>query len=505
MIRGAVTTLLSTVLAAQAALGADAWPMAGHDAANTNRSAVVSVQGPALLPGWPRGDLAGPVLVAPGGAVELAAAQGATAILNRDGTRRRTLPVGPVRAIGPDGRHYVWRAPSDPVSAYTSAGALVWRTRPYLGVGPEASSAVLRPAADGSVYLRGDWGVIALDASGAVRWRMALGQEDDPGALAVGPDGTVYMGLAQGATADLVALRPDGQVVWRRPLGSSPARIAVADDGTVIVLRGPSGPQGGDALLAFAPGGAELWSLPAGAGPKGLAVGADGTVYLAETAGGVLRAVAPDGVVRWTYRGRLSSGDPLVGGDGTVYVGGFPLVALHPDGSRSWAFPPTGRPLVPQAIGADGTLFATAGPNLAGSALMALAGPTARVRVSPPSPGGRRALVARLRIRPARLRTKGAVSVCPVQGRRCRPATPLGATLSFTLRRDSAVLVVIRRIGGRVVTRRAWRTRAGTTWTGLWDAAGYRTLAPGRYALTVRAARGATRVTTAPVRFTVVG
>jgi hypothetical protein len=46
--------------------------------------------------------------------------------------------------------------------------------------------------------------------------------------------------------------------------------------------------------------------------------------------------------------------------------------------------------------------------------------------------------------------------------------------------------------------------RAGTTWTGLWDAAGYRVLAPGRYLLTVRAAAGAARATAGPVRFTVV-
>ncbi len=479
--------------------------MAGHDAENTNRSSVVSAQRPALLPGWPKGGLVGPLLVAPGGAVELPAMEGGTAILNPDGTRRRTLPVGPTRAIGPDGRHYVWGAPSDPVFAYTPAGDLIWRTSAYLGVGPEASYAVLRPTPDGGVYLSGDWGLVALDSSGAVRWRMTLSDEDNPGALAVGPDGTAYLGRVQGATANLVALRPDGQPLWERPLGAPASRVAVADDGTVIVLRGQTGPQGGDALLAFAPDGRGLWSLPAGVGPKGLAVGVDGTVYLAEAADGILRAIGPNGAVLWTYQGRVASGDPIVGGDGTIYLGGFPLVALHPDGSRAWSFPPTSRPLVPQAIGADGTLFATEGPNLAGSALMALAGPSAAKTVAAPSPASQRPLVAQLRVHPVRFRMTGAVSVCPSPGRPCQPAVPLGATLSFTLRRDSAVLVVVRRTGGRVVTRRSWHTRAGTTWTGLWDAADYHTLAPGRYTLTVRAARGSTRVTAGPICFTVVG
>jgi hypothetical protein len=500
VIARAAVTLVASLAAAPVALGADAWPAAGHDAANTNRSTAISAQAPALLPGWPRSGLVGSPLVGPGGAVKVVAESETTAILNRDGTRRRTLPLGPLRAIGPDGRHYVWGAPSGPVSAYTPAGHLIWRTPPFLGVGPEASDAELRPAPDGSVYLNGKLGLVALDSSGAVRWRIASSEEDNPGALAVGPDGTVYVGRGP----MLVALRPDGGPLWQLPIGASAGRLAVADDGTVIVVRGVTDPEGGEALLAVGRDGGARWSLPAGRGPKGLAIGADGTVYLAEAGDGVLRAIGPDGVVRWTHRGRMASADPVVGGDGTIYVGGFPLVALRPDGSRAWAFPPTGRPLVPQAIGADGTLFATAGPDLAGSALMALAGPSARTRVAPPSPARQRALVAGLRIRPTRFRMTGPVSLCPVPGRGCRPRTPFGATLSFTLKRDGAVSVVIRRTGGRVVTRRSWHTRRGTTWTGLWDAAAYRVLRPGRYSLTVRAASGTARVTAGPIGFTVV-
>lgn len=502
MIARAAVTLIAALATAPVALGSDAWPMAGHDAAGTNRSTAISAQAPALLPGWPRGGMDGPPLVAPGGAVEMMAGEGAIAIMNADGTRRRTLPVGPLRAIGPDGRHYVWGAPSDPVSASTPAGDLLWRTPPYLGVGPEASNAVLRPAPDGGVLVSGDWTVVALDSSGAVRWRIPSREEDDPAALAVGPDGTLRLGRMHDGTPMLVSLRPDGEPLWQRPVGAPATRVAVADDGTAIVVRGPTGPRGREALLAVARDGGVRWSLPAGRGPKGLAIGADGTVYLAEAADGVLRAIGPDGVVRWTHSGRIASGDPIVGGDGTVYLGGSPLVALRPDGSRAWAFPATSRPLVPQAIGADGTLFATEGPNLAGSAMMALAGPSATTRVAPRSPARQRALVAGLKIRPARFRMTGPVSVCPVP-RGCRPGTPFGATLGFTLRRDGAVAVTIRRSGGRVVTRRSWLTRRGTTWTGLWDAADYRVLAPGRYSATVRAAAGSVRASAGPVRFTV--
>jgi outer membrane protein assembly factor BamB len=506
----AAATLLAALLAAPTALAADAWPVARHDAANTNRSSVVSAQGPALVPGWPIGGLVGPPLVAPDGAVELPAAEAQTAIINRDGTRQRILPVGSLRAIGVDGRLYAWQTPADPVSAHTPAGDLLWRS-PRLGVGPEASNGELRPGPDGSVYVSGDWGLSALDSSGRLRWSVPLSMEDNPGALALGPDGTVYFGLLQGTTATLVARRPDGQTLWQRPLAAPANRVAVTGDGTVIVLQGLTSPEGGTALLAVAPDGSERWTLPTGRDTNGMAIGADGTVYLVDARGiqradgllvpGVLRAIGPDGSVRWTYRDRVANADPIVGGDGTIYVGGSPLVALHPDGTRAWAFPPASRPIVPTAIGGDGTLFAEGG----GGAMLALAGPSAPARVTPPSPARQRVLIAGLRLRPARFRMRGRASLCATPGLGCRPRTPLGATLSFTLKRDCVVSVVVRRAGRRpIVAHRDWRAGAGTTWSGLWDAIDYRTLAPGRYTLTVRAAAGTARVTTRPLGFIVV-
>ena len=510
MIARSVVALVCALLAAPPALGADAWPMARHDVANTNRTSVIAAPRPALVPGWPVGGLEGPPLVAPGRAVLLPAGDAGTAVLNADGTRRRLLPVGRLTAIGPDGRLYAWPTPAAPVSAHTPLGSLIWRTPP-LGVGPEASGGALRPAPAGSVYLSGDQGLVALDSSGLSRWRVPLSVDDDPETLAVGPDGTVYSGILQGTGPTLVARRPDGQVRWQRRLDAGAERVAVADDGTVVVLRGPTGPRAGKALLALAPDGGDRWSLSAGRDANGLAIAADGTVYLVEARGilradgllvpGVLRAIAPDGVVRWTHRGRIANAHPLVGGDGTVYVGGSPLVALRPDGTRAWSFPAASRPIVPEAIGADGTLFAEGG----GGAMFALAGPSAPRSVTPPSPARQRALIAGLRIRPARFRMRGPVSLCPVPGRECRPATPLGATLSFTLKRDSAVSVVVRRAGHpRAVASRAWRAGAGTTWSGLQDAIGHRALAPGCYTLSVRAARGSTRALSGPIAFTVV-
>jgi hypothetical protein len=297
--------------------------------------------------------------------------------------------------------------------------------------------------------------------------------------------------------------------LWQRTLAARVARVAVADDGTVIVSQGGQFVGGENALISFAPDGTERWSLP-GAGTVWLAVGADGTVYAVEPGGhpangllgpGVLRAIAPDGRTRWTYSGRIAFADPIIGGDGTIYVGGTPLVALHPDGTRAWRFPPvSGGALVPEAIGADGTLFAGGG-----GAMFALAGPSARTTSRPRSPAGQRKLIAGLSLRPRRFRMFDEPSICPAPGRPCTPRAPFGATLAFTVKRPSVVLVRVRRAGQRtVVAHRSWHTGAGTTWSALWDAIDYRTLAPGRYTLTVRAAAGTKRRTVGPVAFTVV-
>lgn len=491
----------AAIAAPGAAAAADGWPMARHDPGNSNRSATVSARSPALVPGWPIGGLVGPPLTTGGGIVALPDSVGTTAILNRDGTRRRTLPVGPIRAFGADGRIYAWPGSGEPVAAYTASGSPLWRSVPVT-VGPQASEAALRVAPDGGVYVAGDSGLVALDPAGAVRWWQPLGLDDSEDALAVGPDGTVYFGVGAVSGPQVVARAADGRELWRRPLDGGARRVAVGSDGGVLVATAAT-------LRSYGPDGAARWAAPVGAGLTGLAVGADGTAYVVETRGlerrdgllvpGTVRAIAPDGAVRWAYRGRIAGRDPVIGGDGTIYVGGTPLVALRPDGARAWAFPPASRAIVPEAIGADGTLYAEGG----GGAMLALAGPSARSRVTPPTPARQRTLIAQAGLRPVRFRMRGPASLCPVAGRPCRPATPLGATLRFTLTRDALVAVTVR-CAGRAVAARVWRAGRGTTWSGLWDAIGYRTLAPGRYVLTVRAAAGHTRATTRPVAFTVV-
>ena len=246
---------------------------------------------------------------------------------------------------------------------------------------------------------------------------------------------------------------------------------------------------------------------PHGAGRSRMALSDDGSAYV--VARGAAVAVGPEGGVRWTYRGAVTPTDPIVGGDGTVYLGGAPLVALRPDGSRAWRAMGISQPLVPTAIGADGTLYAETtvlGGAYAtpGGTLFAFAGPSAAVRIRIPVPGRRRLLISGLRVTPRRFRMRGAESLC-APGRGCRPGDPLGATVSFTLTRDAVVSLVVRRAcDRRVVSRFVRRVRAGTMWRSFSDVTGYRSLAPGRYTVTAAAASGTTRVTTRPVPIAIV-
>jgi hypothetical protein len=378
-----------------------------------------------------------------------------------------------------------------------------------MSLGCQACDKDLRPAPDRSVYVRSSSGVVALDASGRTRWEVRRDAMIGNARLVVGPGGTVYFPL-EGGTAGwlLQARRPDGQLRWQRAFsGDEEAGVtAVTGDGTLLLWEGGR-------LRAFAPDGTERWTH-ATEPASGIAVGADGTAYLVATRvrnlksgrvprAGVLRAIGIDGRVRWTYRGFIF-GAPVVGGDGTIYVGGASLVALRPSGSRAWSFKP-GRPLVPKAIGPDGTLYIDA--PYGGSftwATFALARPTVRgIRL--PDPSRARSLISRFHLSSSRFRMRGAVSLCPGNGRWCRPATPLGSTLSFTLKRESIVSVVVRRADtGTVVSRLVRRTGVGTHWRSVFDVTGYRELAPGRYTMSAQAVRGASRVTAGPLRFTIV-
>jgi hypothetical protein len=363
-------------------------------------------------------------------------------------------------------------------------------------LGESASDRTIVPTPGGGVHKTGSYGVASFDDRGRVIWQDGFGYENT-GALAVAPDGTAYYGY-EGGTPDhqVIARRRDGTLLWSRPMPGRVNAIALAGDRLVVTQDRESALGGAGLVSLSAADGAEVWRVPTGLNaPSPPAVGADGTAYA--VAGGTLLAVGSGGGTRFARPGPFA-GAPLVGGDGTIYVGGTPASALRPDGSIVWRLPSRVR-AVPEAIGSDGALYL----NAEGGATLALSPPGARGTAIPAPPV--RPLVSGLRVSSRQFRLRGAVSLCPSGAGSCRPAAPLGATISFRLSHPAVVSLMVRRCrSAGVIARINVRAPAGTSWYAATDVFP-RTLPVGRYLLSVRAAHRDQRAVSGPVSVRIVG
>ena len=202
-------------------------------------------------------------------------------------------------------------------------------------------------------------------ASPNVKWFFPAAVVDQP---AVGADGTIYFGTADGT---LFALHPDGSVKWSytsEPNVSFGGTPAIRADGAILIgaQSGPSTRSTGQ-LYAVSSAGALLWTYDTSRSTTftipSPTVDDDGTIYMSFAYH--LYAVHPDGSAAW----QANAGDedvivPAVGPDGTVYVGGqYGLQAFAPGGQPSWAFGPCAdlvSECTSQAVVADdGTIVTT--------------------------------------------------------------------------------------------------------------------------------------------------
>jgi outer membrane protein assembly factor BamB len=500
--RGATGVLFSAAIAVTLIAGApasgatDAWTVDRHDAQRTGRSAVPASDRPLLRQGWPVTATAGPVRVTPNGTLTLQpSGEAREAVIGRDGLFRRLGPARNVRAIGPDGRRYSFGdEQGNRVVARSPAGALLWVSDP-VHLGPSASDRTIVPTPGGGVHKTGSYGVASFDDHGRVIWQEGFGF-GNTGALAVAPDGTAYYGFEGGSPAhQVIARHRDGTVLWSRPMAGRVNALALTGDRVIAARDRPSALEDGAVVSLAAADGTAQWEVTTGLiAPGPPAIGADGAAYV--VAGGTLLAIGPAGDTRFARRGPFI-GAPLVGGDGTIYVGGAPASALRPDGSVAWRLP--SRVLaVPEAIGSDGALYLRADPGIT----LALAPPGSRGTAIPTPPA--RPLVSGLRVSSRAFRVRGGVSLCPRGAGTCRPAAPLGATISFRLSRPAVVGLLVRRPGSsRVVARLNLRAPAGTSWRAATDVFP-RTLPAGRYLLSARAAYRNVRVVSGPVSVRVV-
>jgi RHS repeat-associated protein len=187
-----------------------------------------------------------------------------------------------------------------------------------------------------------------------------------PTAMAVAPDGSVYIATSEHTVRKL------------RPLTNVNYAISTVTGGNYRCIHPPG--FGGDGERASA---ARI------AGPQGIAVGADGSVYIADTLNNRVRRIDPSGMMS-TVAGdgtnsSLAEGlatsvpvpspmDVAVGPDGSLYIrSGYDLVKVDRNGlltrvTQSWDFTPVieGVPISTQGVDGlansvttspDGTLF----------------------------------------------------------------------------------------------------------------------------------------------------
>lgn len=120
-------------------------------------------------------------------------------------------------------------------------------------------------------------------------------------------------------------------------------------------------------LLAFGPNGAYQWRYETGDFVRSSpAIAADGTIYFGSHDRNVY-ALNPDGARVFQFRtGYPVYGSPGIGLDGTIYIGSADtnFYALYPDGSLKWSVVCATFIDTPATIAADGTIYASSGPNL---------------------------------------------------------------------------------------------------------------------------------------------
>ena len=227
---------------------------------------------------------------------------------------------------------------------------------------------------DGTIYFGvsspdfADQYLFALNPDGTEKWRFPTGP-GRTGAVysspAIGPQGTIYVGIGDDTDGYVYAISPDGNERWRLgSIGAVRSSPAIGRDGTIYAASWDGH------LYAVDPSGAERWKFQgAGALVSSPAIGASGTIYVGggDAAEGRVYALGPDGTEKWTFPIPNPDGiaesyvysSPAIGPDGTVYLGSFDnhVYALHSDGSEKWRFKTGAYVYSSPSVGSDGTIY----------------------------------------------------------------------------------------------------------------------------------------------------
>ncbi|HEX5689547.1 MAG TPA: PQQ-binding-like beta-propeller repeat protein, partial [Roseiflexaceae bacterium] len=212
--------------------------------AQNERDQSATIEGADLALLWqfhPNPEPIGQLVAGPDGAIYTQTANGYVRAIDPNGALRLTVKPARKRVPGvtadAEGRIYA-TGDNGALSAYTPGGNFLWSV---LADGTPTTQLLL--SADGQTLYTGTSND-QLDAyaadDGHKLWSAPLG--DDPGDPAIGGDGTVYVGVANG---ELHAIAPDGSPRWKynadgfvraAPLAASDAIYGATDAGVAFAL-----------------------------------------------------------------------------------------------------------------------------------------------------------------------------------------------------------------------------------------------------------------------------
>jgi outer membrane protein assembly factor BamB len=269
-------------------------------------------------------------------------------------------------ALGANGLLYIQDSTDTVYALDAATGAMQWQYSADPKGGAPSSPAI---GSDGTVYVGSANGLHAIDGgTGVIRWVFGAGADfmtyRSP---AIGANGTLYaVGLTQGSKVFAIDPSTGGQI-WESPLLDYVDQSAVIGvDGTIYV--GSNGLSSSSTLYALdAANGAIKWTFGLGDSHRfKVAAASDGTVYVAAgmigLPNGVLYAVdGGTGLMKWSYVSTESLDSlPALTSDGAIYVGSGegPLYAIDAaTGKKMWDFLLGGDVARSLAIGADGTIY----------------------------------------------------------------------------------------------------------------------------------------------------
>lgn len=224
----------------------------------------------------------------------------------------------------------------------------------------------------------------ALNPDGTLNWTYNVKMTSS--SAFIDKDGTIYFTTRYNTpqSGKFFALNPDGTLKWNSTIpeygagsGYYSTSPSMSSDGTLYITGG----YGGRNVYAInSSTGSIKWKHLLGTNitPKSSPViGSDGTIYVGvlntstTTNPNMIYALNSDGTVKWTksFPGLSNSGvhGISIAKDGTIYASSNQegLYALNPDGMQKWFYNTTNSHPSTVTIGADGTIYFTAGDTIA--------------------------------------------------------------------------------------------------------------------------------------------